>query len=269
MTSQRAFCSGAACCARSAAARVALLAALVISFFSAPAVRSQKPPEHPRWSVYVASFIESKYIDEPICNSLAYFSSSGAPQHFDYVHELAGKNPAEITDKVSAQPLGEALGYHVQEVNHILSGNEFTIKMLLVERKPGEFCEIYHQQMSPAMISVEPAFLVHVGDETILASTDPWTGNSGQRQDIYWTFDKDGPLRLDIDSKVEEALKEFRPKDLIIMGGGGFNIRTLTYGMPLWGPKDPHCCPTGGSLEIKFALKDHQLVVISHSYKKN
>lgn len=251
------------------AARAALRTTLVIGLSSAPALSAPKPPDHPRWAVYVASFIESKYIDEPICNSLEYFSFSGAPQRFDYVHELSRKNPSEIKDKVNTHPLGAAPGYPVQEVDHIINGNELTVKMLLVQRKPGEFCEIYHQQMSPVTISVEPAYLVHVGDETILAPTDPWVGNSGQRTDVYWTFDKDGPLLLDIDGKVEEALKEFRPKEFIIMGGGGFDIRTLTYGMPLWKPRDPHCCPTGGSLEIKFALKDHQLVVVSHSYKKN
>jgi hypothetical protein len=248
---------------------VATPVALLVSLFSTPILSAQKPPDHPRWAVYVASVIESKYIDEPTCNSLEYFSFSAVPQRFDYVHELAGKNPEQIKDKISTQPLGEALGYQVQEVDHILSGNELTIKMLLVQRKPGEFCEIYHQQMSPAMISLEPAFLVHVGDETILASTDPWTGNSGQHQDMYWTFDKEGPLWLDVDSKVDAALKEFRPKEFIIRGGGGFNIRTLTYGMPLWRSKDPHCCPTGGSIEINFALKDHQLVVVSHSHKPN
>lgn len=251
--------------------RVAARTALGISLFTTLAVPSQKPPDHPRWAVYVASFIESKYIDEPICNSLEYFSFSDSPQRFDYVHELSRKNPAEIKDKVSAQPLGAAPGYPVQEVDHILNGNgnELTIKMLLVQRKPGEFCEIYHQQMSPATISVEPAYLVRFGEETVLASTDPWAGNSGQRTEIYWTFDKDGPLLLDIDGKIQEALKEFRPKELIIMGGGGFDLRTLTYGMPLWKPNDPHCFPTGGSIEIKFALKDHQLVVVNHSYKKN
>jgi hypothetical protein len=251
------------------AGRVALRTALVLGLSSTLAPSSPKPPDHPRWAVIAASDNRSWYIDEPICNSQEFFSFSGAPQRFDYDHELSRKNPAELKDKVFAQPLGGAPGYAVEEVDHVINGNELTIKMLLVMRKPGEFCEIYHQQMSPAMISVEPAYLVRFGDQTVLASTDPWAGNSGQRQDVYWTFDKDGPLWLDVDSKVEEALKEFRPKEFIIMGGGGFDVRTLTYGMPLWKPKDPHCCPTGGSIEIKFALKDHQLTVVSHSYKKN
>jgi hypothetical protein len=255
--------------ARSAAARVAVRTALALSLSSAPTLSSPKPPDHPRWAVLVASDNRSWYIDEPICNSQEYFSFSGAPQRFDYDHELSQKTPSEIKDKVYSQPLGGAPGYPVRQINHVINGNELTIKMILIQRKPNEFCEIYHQQLSPDMVSAEPAYLVQVGPETILASTDPWTGNSGQRQDVYWTFDKDGPLWLDVDSKVEEALKEFRPKEFIIMGGGGFDIRTLTYGMPLWKPSDPHCCPTGGSIEIKFALKDHQLVVVSQSYKEN
>ena len=250
------------------ACRVAAQIALLMSLFSAPVLYAQKAPDHPRWAVLVLSDSTSRYIDQPICNSLEYFSS-GRPQRFDYEHELSGKNPAEIKEKVNSQPLGVAQGFAVRQVTDIINENQLTIKMLLVERKAGEFCEIYHQQMSPDTVSVEPAFLVHVGDETVLASTDPWTGNSGQRTEVYWTFDKDGPLLLDVDGKIEEALKELRPKEFIIVGGGGFNARTLTYGMPLWKPRDPHCCPTGGYIEIKFALKDHQLVVVSHSYKKN
>jgi hypothetical protein len=255
--------------ARSAASGVFLRTALAISLSSTLAISAPRPTDHPRWAVIVASDNRSWYIDEPICHSQEYFAFPGAPQRFDYDRELSGKKTEEIKDKVYSLPIGGAPGYAVRQVNHIINASELTIKMILVERKVGEFCEIYHQQMSPDMVGAEPAYLVQVGAETILATTDPISGNGGRLEELYWTFDKDGPILLDVTDKIDEILKKLLPKGLIIMNGGGFNVRTLTYGMPVWKPGDAHCCPTGGSIEIKFALKDHQLVVISRSYKEN
>src|SRR5271170_2153202 len=100
------------------AVRVALRTALVISLSSTLALSSPKPPDHPRWGVIVASDNRSWYIDEPICNSQEYFSFSGAPQRFDYDHELSGRKPEEIKDKVYSLPIGGAPGYPVRQVNH-------------------------------------------------------------------------------------------------------------------------------------------------------
>jgi hypothetical protein len=251
------------------ACRVAVQTALALSLLSVPATSSQKAPDHPRWAVLVASSLNSRYIDQPICNSLESFSSTSDAQRFDYDHELALRKVAIVKDKVDSLLIGTAAGFGIRQVTHTINDNALTVKMILLERQAAEFCEIYHQQFSPDFISPQPAFLVNLGTETILASTDPWTeNNTGQRQDVYWTFDKDGPLDLNVDGVVDEALKEFRPKGFIIRNHGGFDIRTLTYEEPLWKPRDPHCCPSGGSLEIKFALKDHQLVVVSHSVKQ-
>jgi hypothetical protein len=250
-----------------AACRAAVQTTLVAALFAVPVLSAQNPPEHPRWAVLVMSNINSRYIDQPICNSLEFFSSTNDPQRFDYDHELALRKIAIVKDKVDSLNLGTAAGFGIRQVTHTINDNVLAIKMILLERKPGEFCEIYHQQFSPDFISPEPAFLVNSDGETILASTDPWSGNTGTRQEIYWIFDKEGPALLNVDGVVEEALKKARPG--IILNGGGFNIRTLTYSQLIWKPHDPHCCPTGGSIEIKFALKDHQLVVVSQSYKKN
>ncbi len=251
------------------AGRVSLPAALLIVLFSSPAFSSSKPPDHPRWAVLVISDNRSWYIDEPICQSLGYFANPGTPQRFDYDHELSTKKPEEIKEKVSAHAVGVAPGYPVWQVNRVISGNELTIKMILVQRKPHEYCEIYHQQLMPDLVTAEPAYLVRIGSEVILATTDPISGNGGRSEELYWIFDKDGPILLDVAGKIDERLRKLLPKGLIIMNGGGFNVQTLTYGMPVWKGGDAHCCPTGGSIEIKFALKDHQLVVLSQSYKGN
>jgi hypothetical protein len=102
----------------------------------------------------------------------------------------------------------------------------------------------------------------------ILASTDLISGNGGRREELYWSFDKEGPIPLVANDKIGEILKKLLPKGLIIMNGGGFDIRKLIYSIAVWREGDPRCCPTGGSIEMKFVLKDHLLVVVSQSYKE-
>jgi hypothetical protein len=50
------------------------------------------------------------------------------------------------------------------------------------------------------------------------------------------------------------------------MKGGGFDLRALTYSTPVWKDGDGNCCPTGGGLEMRFALKNHRLTVVSESF---
>lgn len=193
------------------AACVALRTALLIGLFSTSAISAGKPADHPRWAVSVVSDDRSWYIDEPIGHAQEYLSFPGTPKRFDHDHKLSGKSPAEIKDRVEAQPLGEAPGYRVRQVTHTINDHELVNKMILVEGKSGEFCKTYPQQMSPSAVSVETACLAQVGSETILATSDSYTGNSGQRVELYSTFDKDGPILPVVGKKSEELLKGFFP----------------------------------------------------------
>lgn len=249
-----------------AGCRVALRTAVMIGFSCPLAISAPRPSSHPRWAVHVASGKGSSYIDERICGALDYFS--GDALRFDYDHDLSGKRPTEIEDKVDSQPIGEVAGNVVQQVTHTVNDGELIMKMILVRRNEGMFCEIYHQQMAAAIVTVAPAYFVHVGLEVILATSDPVSGNGGWREEGYWTFDRDGPIELDVNDRIDEIQKKLLPKGLVTMNGGGFDLGKLTYSMAVWKEGDPHCCPTGGNIEIRFALKDHRLVVVSQSYKQ-
>jgi hypothetical protein len=69
--------------------------------------------------------------------------------------------------------------------------------------------------------------------------------------------------------KIREIQKTILPKEFGVMNGGAFKVQKLTYDSPVWGPNDGHCCPSGGSVQIKFALRDHQLAVVSQRYEEN
>ncbi len=224
------------------------------------------PPgsDHPRWSVHVSSGKGESYVDEPSCHKVKYFLMD--PQDFDYGSDLFGKKPEEIKDKAESRKIGAVAGYNIYQVIHNINDGELVMKMILVERRSGEFCEIYHQQHDAAMVTVEPAYLVQVGGETILATTDPVSGTGAGQEEHYWAFDKDGPVDLDVWDKIFGILKTVLPKGLGVMKGSGFDLRTLTYSMPVWKETDANCCPSGGTIEIRFAVKDHHLIVVSQNF---
>jgi hypothetical protein len=51
------------------------------------------------------------------------------------------------------------------------------------------------------------------------------------------------------------------------MRGGGFDLPSLTYSVPVRMQTDGGCCPSGERIEIKFALKDHHLTVLTENYE--
>jgi hypothetical protein len=221
-------------------------------------------PAHPRWAVHSVSIDSDFYINHPNCGSLEYFSRD--PQRFDYGGDLLGKNPGKLKEVVDSWDIGEAAGFTVHQLTHTIDNGALVMKMILVERGPGEFCEIYHQQYGDSEVVAGPAYLVTVNSETILATTDMDRGNGAWREEEYWAFDKEGPIPLDATPKIDAITRKLLPRGRTIMNGSGFDIRTLSYDMPVWRDGDSHCCPTGGKIHIKFALTDHNLIAVNESF---
>ena len=223
--------------------------------------------EHPRWSLHVISGRGESYIEEPSCHTREYYLSD--PLHLDYGSDLYGKTPDEIKDQIKTQRIGVAEGYVVDQVSHDINDGELIMKMILVQRKRGELCEIYHQQSPRELVEAGLAFWAKTGRETILATTDLVSGNGNWRAEAYWAFDKDGPIELDVTGRVQEIQKKLLPEGSAVMNGSGFNIQTLRYATPVWKQGDAHCCPSGGKIEIKFDLRDHHLIVVTQRFEPN
>jgi hypothetical protein len=226
-------------------------------------------PNHPRWAVRVSSDGFAYFIDQPNCHPLAYFLNDTS--RLNYHHILVRIQPGKTKDEAKSQRIGEVAGRTIEQVTHQINDGELFLKMVVVERGAGEFCEIYHQEwMADAFyLDVLPAYLLKVGSETILVTHDPLNGNGNWYDEHYWTFDKDGPIDLYVTEKIREIQEKLLPEGSGVMNGGGFDVQNLTYVTPVWGPNDAHCCPEGGSIQIKFALKDHQLTVVSQTFNPN
>ena len=220
---------------------------------------------HPRWALHWSSGKGSFWLDQPNCHSLGYFSSS--PKQFDFGHDLYGVKLAGNKEKVERKSIGEVQGFAIRQILHTIpmEGWDLFIKMILVERRPGEFCEIDNAEYDAPMDSIDPASILDLNSEKVLATRDRVSGNGNFYIEEYWTFDKQGPIPLD-QGVIYETLKKLLPKGKDVLNGGGFDIGKLCYAMPVWQVGDAHCCPSAGTVQIKFALENDQLVVVKQKY---
>ena len=137
------------------------------------------------------------------------------------------------------------------------------VKMILVQRKPGEFCEIYNEQgMNRGVLRFYDPFIVSVDSQSVLVTRDPVNGTCGCYQEAYWAFDKDGPVFLDMNI-IDETEKALVPQgfSLNYHANHGFNIEALTYSADYYSNDG-----RSGSLTMRFALKDHKLVVVDKKF---
>jgi hypothetical protein len=235
------------------------------------------PIDHPRWAVRVSYDGVNRLLDQPNCHALAYFLSDTA--QLNYHHGVIHIQPGKTKDEAAHQTIGEVAGWKILQVTHKIDDGALYLRLLLVERHAGEFCEIYHQEYigvpdEPADLygvydKVLPAYLVNVGSETVLGVNDPVSGNGNWSDEHYWSFDRDGPIDLSISEKIRDIENRLLPKGYGVMKGGGFNIEELSYSSPVWGPKDAVCCASSGTIQIQFALKNHRLTVVSQSFSPN
>jgi hypothetical protein len=179
---------------------------------------------HDKWAFHIYSQCGDSY-HAPVCGPLEKFK--GDPQVFDYEGDGIA-NPTEliqagkIKDFVRVERIGEISGFAVWNIIHdtedsdepersVLNGtypyfvlHGFGTKMIVVERNPGNFCEIFQQSFGPTNVSWTSVSIINAGDQ-VLATTDELQGTGGGRIEGYWTFDEDGPVPLDLLTVLQTA----------------------------------------------------------------
>jgi hypothetical protein len=250
------------------------LRALPMAFaicFVAFAVNYAQTNDDTRWAIRNAETVDGSHFPsgkpQTQCGPLEYFS--GKPNLF----AMNFRYKDEPSESVKSTYVGEVNGAVIYTIIH---RNRYTftgdlvpsyIKMIVVERKPGEFCAIYkdNQQDAP-MELVEPALLDEVDSQTVLESDDAVSGNGRYHLQAYWTFDEIGPIFLDT-AILEEALGKLLPPSLHAGRGTYFDIQTLTLKGPV--ARDPAaCCADAGKFAIKFVIRSHQLEVLSQQFDR-
>lgn len=227
-----------------------------------------KPPQpifsHPRWAIQRHSGKGDFWDNEPSCHELEYFLRDA--KRFDLDDMLTQSGPK---DKVEVKTIGTLEGFSITQVLHTPEDEEEpAIKLVLIERKPDQFCEIFQSEYDFPIESVEPLRIVDVESQKVLMNHERVSGNGNFYLEEYWTFDKKGPISLDL-GVIDVTLREVLPPGDVVRNGGGFDIEKLCYAMPVWKKGDSHGEPTGGVVQIRFALQDRQLVAVRRQYDPN
>jgi hypothetical protein len=241
---------------------------LLVASLAAPQTRATEPD---RWAIQTPSGpLPGRGTD---CHPLAYFSDQQNLRNLNFTGAMIGPDAPGLTYDEFARSLsvGEIGGFAIYEV--IFRVNEeysfemqpyATMKMILVERKRGEFCEIYNEQGPARTVKADdPVVIVQSGSEPILAA--------GETIRQYWTFDKDGPMPLDL-GIIDDTVRTLLPPDRSLPATGrayeGFDVAALSYSAAVSQPVDAPCCATGGTVSVWFALKNHQLSVVAKTFDR-
>lgn len=197
----------------------------VLVFVVAGALAAQIPevPDHPRWAVRASSDGFAYFIDQPNCHSLTYFVNDTS--RLNYHHNVLIRiQPGKTKDEAKSQRIGEVAGHTIEQVSHNVNEGQLFLKMIVVEHRADEFCEIYHQEWMGDNFyqDVLPAYLLKVRSETILATHDPVSGNGNWYDEHYWTFDKDGPIDLNVTEKIRRIEKKLLPEGSGVPPAGAF-----------------------------------------------
>lgn len=110
--------------------------------------------------------------------------------------------------------------------------------------------------------------VVDVSNIEVLVNRDRVSGTGNDYFEDYFVFDDDShvPINLRLDEAIASELKKLLPPGRAVLKGGGFVIDSLHYSQDVWRDGDPNCCPSAGKVDIQFAIKGNEAVVVSATY---
>ncbi len=214
--------------------------------------------------------------DTPEPHPLAYFTADpflrDDGDQFCSVCTPEGKATVhtEHTFTVETRHVGALHGFEIYDVYYRFDDHVGTSKIdwksILVKVGPDQFREIYHLQPTDAIIT--PSHVLNAVDEKILATHDviPGTGNY-YYEDYFW-FSAAGPERIDIE-RITKEVQSILPDGLGVWKGGGLDMISGTYLSQVWKEGDANCCPTGGTVILRFRLDGSHIFLLSKSYDPN
>lgn len=243
----------------------------IISIFCSLAFAQASPPSpspHSSWNILVEGG-KGEYRNNPVCHPLKYFY--GSPFLFDFESDLYGMKPKDVRVATDEFPVGTINGRKILQIDQRITDQrtndgELIMKRLLVQRRDDEFCAIYQQQYPAAMVKVTTAKIETISGEQILETKDA-NGEHGSNE-AYWAFDADGPILLDL-SLIQRELTALVPTGDEVRMGNGLNLAALCYRNSVWKQDDCNACASGGTVTLKLAFRNHQLVVLRKRYDPN
>jgi hypothetical protein len=115
--------------------------------------------------------------------------------------------------------IGTLAGYPIKQFTCHFTGNAEVsttfstedYKFILIQIGPDQYREIYHLEVDGnTFMPLQPARIVDMGTESILATYDPDSGSGGGCSEGYWFFDTSGPHKVDF-SAIGAAISQRLP----------------------------------------------------------
>jgi hypothetical protein len=208
----------------------------------------------------------------PICHSLDYFSKSPLPLDFDA--DFFGEREADLVTHAKITLLGTIAAQRVYELKQTVLRKTVpprvpdpnappTIKVLLVERGPDEFCDIYQNQYTydPTQETDEAAIL-DIGGKKVLKTleTDRHTWYLQ-----YWTLEDHVPLHLNPDG-LYTAIQSASPPGALPFSSA-VNLTGSHFSVDVYG-KSPNQGDFNllGRVDLLLAVEGNKIITLTKSW---
>jgi hypothetical protein len=193
-----------------------------------------------------------------------------AEQLPEFDQEIAwrvGNEPGWKIIKAEIDPVGEFGGREVDDVLYRIAGKPDPVAKLVLIGNRRQFRPVVWT-LADFNVRFMRSTVSSVSGTAVLINRDEVAGTGSGTYEDYFVFDdaSELPVRLGFDALIASEVKMILPPGTAVLKGGGFAIQSLTYQQGVWKDGDPNCCPTGGHVEIRFAIRGNAPEVISAAY---
>lgn len=187
----------------------------------------------------------------PVCGQQPRLAPCQPLSRITGLRRVGGVPGARIFERLTREPVRSPTAEWSQQI--------------FSQGRTGDVCEIYSYSSMEGAVTPRPAYLIRHGPSTVLAVRSRVLGTGAFYEERYWLLTPNGPLALDL-SPIGAAVNPLLPAGYGIWKGYGLNMERLCYSMPVWKPDDGNCCPTGGSVYAKLAIRGGRIVVNGQRY---
>ena len=208
----------------------------------------------------------------PICHPLNYFSVS--PLSLDFDADFFGEKPDDLATQTKVTILGTMSGrevYKVMQMVHRKNGSrpddpvtnsQPTMKILLVQRRSGEFCDIYENQYAyDPRDETDEAVILNINGREVLKTyeTDKHTWFL-----VYWAMDEHGPVRLTTDA-LYAAVQSTSPAGALPYSGP-FNLTGSHFTAEVSKIGSEYDGSPLGRVDLKLAVEGDKIIVVGKTW---
>jgi hypothetical protein len=203
----------------------------------------------------------------PICHPLSYFSDF--PKSLDFDGDFFDDKPADLATNAKATYLGEIGGRKIYEVIQTVRRRDATqtnlpptMKILLVERQSGEFCDIYENEYAyDPTNETDEAVILNIKGRKVLK-----TYESDERTWflVYWTMNEKGPVLLNADG-LYKAIQSASPAGAQPYGGrygAPINLTNSHFTADMFRPDDSLL----GTVDLELAVEGSEIVALRKTW---